>query len=211
MVVSRIAIAFMLASQIIGVGNRKVSSTGSGTQIFCDAIPYSNGELSSVSGGNWAQGTSANIHVNSNTMISFQSDNYATYKWTGAGSFTADQYATTTFSTVNNDLLGPAVRANTTGTFYGVQCNNQGCLMAKVVSGTQTNLTAILPPVPTSGQVVELDVTGTGTATVTFKINGTTIATETDSTPIASGVPGVADYGGHNDTAVSRVCGGNLP
>lgn len=195
-------------AQFAGVNYRAISPTA---PEFTDFFPYTNGELASVSGGNWTT-VNGNMQVISHVISNNQTAGYGLYSWSGVGSFNANQFATVTFTALGNDDMGPGVRTSTSGgnQGYGADCAVGACRITKVVNGVQTNLTSftgILAP----GDVIRLEASGTSPTVLTLKKNGAVLQTYTDSTaPITSaGTPGLFGYGGLGST-VSIVTGGNL-
>lgn len=170
------------------------------TQIASEAFTYSNGNIFSVSGGNWTQsgGNGASTVTIVSNALSSASANGVYGRWTGAGSFTADQYSQITVTSSNGTTrwIGVAVRMGTSTsgfTGYVLSCASTNCKLEKYVSGALTTLQAATAHgISINGKTVRLSITGT---TLTPLVNGATpagfSATYTDPA-IASGTPGWA-------------------
>ncbi|HLJ85999.1 MAG TPA: RHS repeat-associated core domain-containing protein [Candidatus Angelobacter sp.] len=115
------------------------------------------------------------------------------------GSFSNDQFAQVTLASVSSSSsMGPAVRVSPSGlNYYAFGAAGSGASgnywLWKTVNGARTTL-ATGPTAHNVNDVLRLEVTGT---TLTAKINGTVVATVTDST-FQSGNPGIQSNPGVN-------------
>ena len=158
-------------------------------------------------GGNWsiALGSYA---INTNRAEGVDSG-YNDAVWT-ANAFANDQYSTYIVATGSTAYLGPIVRFNagSNSGYFGLYGPGGDNYIVKRVSGSDTNLaTNGSGTAYATGDTLELDVVGN---TLTFKRNGTTLLTYTDSSsPITSGSAGItgSSAGG---TYCSYWEGGNL-
>lgn len=204
------------AQMSVSVG--RVPYPPSGALGFNDSFPYPNGNLNTVSGGNWTNDNSATVqlYVSSNIVSGSTSNNCPTYcfvRWTGGGGpAPANQSTQVTFTGISSALLGPAVRVDTTGasTGYAALCYDNGtiqCSLGKLVNGTLTSLAAPGTAIsPTS--TVKLTVSGTSPAVLTVYVNGTVYTSYSDSSsPITSGDWGLGNYLTNGDTHISNATG----
>lgn len=196
----------------------------SSTYGFTDNFPYSDGNLNSVSGGNWTNDSTASIllYVSSHIVAGSNSsncggglgDNCFT-RWTGSGGpAPANQSTQITYTGISSASLGPAVRVDTSGakTGYGVLCyfnpsySADTCQLFKVVSGTGTLLED--PGTTVSGTAtVKLTASGTNPTVLTVTVNGSTYTTYTDSSsPITTGTWGIDSFSG-SDTHIDQAVG----
>lgn len=187
------------------------------TNVFSDSFPYGNGNLQTVSTGNWSTTDTpafGPLIVFSSHVQSNQNSGDALTLWSGAGSFTTNQCSSITFSSVGTDFIGPTVRSTSGGssftdTFYSIGCNNAGCSIGKVVAGVPTSLTSSTGTI-SPGDVIQLSAVGTSPVLLTMKQNGTILQTYSDSSsPITTGVPGLNNFGAAEDSAISNATGGN--
>jgi hypothetical protein len=162
------------------------------TSIATDAFTYSNGELAAVAGGNWTnlRPSSNEIFISSNRVVGGYS-NTGNYRWDGSGSFTADQYAKITLTTIdwtsNPDVrLGVGVRyssdtdANRDGYYAYIQYESSAehTKIDKVVNGSATNLSNVTGDGFVNGDTIELEAEGT---TLRVFKNGVELRNVTDS------------------------------
>jgi len=117
-----------------------------------------------------------------------------------------DQYGQVTFGTTSSDGVGagfgPTCRAATgaTRTYYRVVGNGSGYELGRKVAGTFTSLSSGAGTTFTSGDTLYLSIMTNGAnADWVLKKNGSTFASGTDTSPIASGRAGV----GHSSTSTS--------
>ena len=187
---------------------------------FKDNFLYSNGDLTSVSGGNWTNAASVGteLYVSANIVsISTSSTCATTYPcyvvWTGGGGpAPANQSTQVTFTGISSDFLGPAVRTSTASqTGYAALCTttygSAQCAIYKNANSTITALTAEGSTISTTS-TVKLSVSGANPASLTLYVNGASYLTYSDSTsPIASGSWGLADVNSNGDTHISQAVG----
>lgn len=187
---------------------------------FSDSFPYANGDLTSVSGGNWtnAASVSTELYVSSNIVAPSTSSNcasaYCFVVWTGGGGpAPANQSTQVTFTGISADLLGPAVRTTISSqTGYAGLCTNgfgavPTCAIEKLVNGTFTNLTGQGATISATS-TVKLTVSGTSSTLLTLYVNGSSYLTYTDSSsPITSGTWGLGDIGNNGDTHINQAIG----
>ena len=194
-----LAITAILCGQIPVPIVCNVGITGP-TQIASDNFnSYSNGDLTTVSGGKWTAG-SGNFDVLSHQVQSNYTSTFTNLaRWTGAGSFNDNQYSRLTIIAFSGSWqsMGPAVRVNSglsTGyVTYWTGTNTVG--LGKLVSGSWTTLNDTCGTVVVN-DVIELDVTGSSTSVLTVKKNGATLCTYSDSSsPITTGTPGLFGNG----------------
>jgi hypothetical protein len=212
------------------LGLAPYAGAASRTSIATDSFTYSTGALDAVSGGNWAQAGDTGwgtMEVESNTIFGLASAGQSVAsaaRWTGAGSFTDNQYAKLVVPVVtnggdNNSNIGVICRGSGvdgTRSFYyaWVTANfvadpNRTVQTGKYVNGTQTQQHSANVAFA-AGNSIEIECDGT---TITVLKNGTAIGgnyTWTDS-DITTGVPGVAGMGGNVATVSGDSWeGGNL-
>jgi hypothetical protein len=163
------------------------------TSIATDAFTYSNGVLESVAGGNWTnlRPSTNDVSVSSNAVVNSGFSTISNYRWDGTGSFTADQYAKITLTTINwtstpNVKLGVSVRfasdtdANRDGYYAYIQ-DESGTVhtkIDKVVNGTATNLSDATGDGFANGDTIELEAEGT---TLRVFKNGVELRSVSDS------------------------------
>lgn len=143
--------------------------------------------------------------------------------WTGAGSFTNDQYSAIIIgglSFLSNQYgIGTSVRSNgltnTARSYYEVVVYadsggpNYQTDVNKMVAGTYTNLVSTTTPTWANGDELSIEVVGT---TITVKKNGTALGgsyTLTDSS-LSTGTPGITGTGG-NTVYADNWEGGTVP
>jgi hypothetical protein len=164
-------------------------------------------------GANWtgrnvsASGTLSIASNKANGSAARTYDNTSADSWSGAGSFTDDQYASVVISglAVQTTSYGIGVIARASGTdgsrsFYGAYVasdaasgGNQTTYLFKIVSGTATSLYSTTHSW-SNGDRVEIECEGT---TIRLCKNGTPLGgswTVTDSS-ITTGAPGIAGGG----------------
>lgn len=131
-----------------------------------------------------------------------------------AGTWSSNQYAEVTMSGVfTANFVGPSVRSNVSGDCYAAVAiiNNVGTTVYLSVfnSGTATTVATASPTVA-DGDVIRLEVTGTGSATrLVVKQNGSVIIASIDpgGTYVNSGNPGIGAYA---NLASATTLGGTL-
>lgn len=108
-----------------------------------------------------------------------------------SGTFANDQYAEAQIVQVGSDnmFMGVCVRGSS-GNAYIFYVDTNQWVLAKVVAGVYTELSNGALTLATN-DLVRLEASGTG---LTGKVNGSTLATATDSS-LASGNPGVSGQG----------------
>lgn len=188
---------------------------------FSDSFPYSDGNLNSVSGGNWTNDSAGSIqlYVSSHIVATSTSNNCPNLcftRWTGTGGTAPSSQSTqVTYTGMSSSELGPAVRVDTGGanTGYGAVCyfditySKDVCQIWKVVAGTTTLLADPGTTVSTTS-TVKLTASGTSPTTLTLYVNGTSYATYSDSSsPITSGTGGLANYLNNGNTHISNATG----
>jgi len=221
----KIVVVALLTFFLTGCGGAQMSiSPGrapfppSGSFGFSDSFPYANGDLTSVSGGNWtnAAALSTELYVSSNIVSSSTSSSCGTYcfvVWTGGGGpAPANQSTQVTFTGISSDFLGPAVLTTTASqTGYAALCTttygSAQCELVKMVSGTETTLVAAGATISTTS-TVKLTASVSTSTTLTIYVNGASYETYTDSSsPITSGTWGLGDAGTSGDTHISNATG----
>lgn len=139
------------------------------------------------------------------SSTSFGSTDANDSRWTGAGTFTANQYAKITVTGISNpggiNKMGVVLRASAdTGTgrdlyrVYYLEDNTSAIVIQKILNGTPTQLNSTNVGAFANGDTVEGEIEEiTGTTTIRSYRNGTLVATVTDTTsPItAIGAPGI--------------------
>jgi hypothetical protein len=159
------------------------------TLVASDAFTYSDGALDSVSGGNWTSlnPASATPSVTSN-KFSTPHALKATARWTGSGTWTADQYAKMTVSglTGGSTFIGVIVRASadtdSNRDHYSAWINENGGTalteIYKTVNGTETSLSSVSGDGWTNGDIIEIEAEST---TIRVFRNGGLLRSITDS------------------------------
>jgi hypothetical protein len=210
-------------SQTWGGGNINIATTSGGDYICVGEIeqPGKIGQLAAAfpyqQTDSFSSGTtlSASWTVVAGTftvtggvaeVASVPADFRANACFTGT-TFNANQYAQVTITSVpaSADALGVAVRmSNSAETFYGFYCTNNIWYLFKLVAGTETTILQGTHT-PAINDVLYLNVIGT---TLTASINGTVVATTTDSS-ISSGYPGITGFKTFNssNSIDNFVCG----
>lgn len=170
-----------------------------------DNFNRSNGGL----GANWtdANGT-AGILIETNVVKADAGVDALAY-W-NADSFSGDQKASMTVTTVGDSFLGPAVRV-TASNGYGFYGGQFGRYLFKVVAGVTSTLSSDGTSVSVS-DVLELQVVGTQ---LTAKVNGADLFTPTDSA-LSSGSGGASSFGSANalrqdDWTADNIGGASVP
>lgn len=139
------------------------------------------------------------------STTSFGSTDANDSRWTGSGTFTAEQYAKITVTGISNpggiNKMGVILRASAdTGAgrdlyrVYYLEDNTSAIVIQKILDGTPTQLDSTNVGTFANGDTVEGEIEEiTGTTTIRSYHNGALIATVTDtSSPItATGAPGV--------------------
>lgn len=183
------------------------------TQIASDPFTYSNGALQTVSGGNWTetgQGNAWTVSSNALTNTSTGGSTTVVYgeKWTGAGTFSPDQYAEVTLnSSSSTTRFGGVILRATGDTYYFFVCASTNCKAGKWNGSSITSIQGAVAHGLTFPLTLHAEITG---STLSFKVNGSTpsgfSATYTDST-YTSGNPGIASNGSTTVTADNFVAG----
>jgi hypothetical protein len=150
------------------------------TQIASDTFTYSNGSLASVSGGNWTQlkgtgdGTSLQVVSNQITPSHFFGAE-KTYRWTGTGTFTADQYASLALGTLTNSggqigvICRPTTDTEANRDYYYAYYLDQSpnaAVYGKLINGTLTQFFSGTGIAWVSGDRISLEVEGTSPPTL---------------------------------------------
>ena len=158
-----------------------------------DNFNRANGAL----GSNWtaAMGT---IQVSGNTAIATSlSGGDASAIWTTGGTFHANQFAQTTIASLNGstDLLGPAVRYNTSGSGYTCIESTTTLALQRDDNNGRTNLAINSSVTGSPGDVLRIEANGsTITCTQTSASGTLNILSATDST-YPAGSPGIFQFG----------------
>jgi hypothetical protein len=159
------------------------------TLVASETFTYSDGALASVSGGNWTSlnPSLATPRVTSNKFDTEHS-NRAVARWTGAGTWLANQYAKITLSglTSGNAVIGVIVRASAdidgNRDYYSAWVNeNAGAFLTeiyKTVNGTETQLSSVSGDGWANGDIIEIEAEGT---TIRVFRNGGLLRSVTDS------------------------------
>lgn len=179
---------------------------------------YSNGDLVAVSGGNWTYvtPTNATANVSSGQVVGLYTSR-AIARYTGAGTWVANQYAKATISNWAGTVarVGVIVRCSadidSAADFYYATLEVAGpnTVIGKMVNGSDSPLLTI-PGVPwTNGDSIEIEVQGT---TLTVFRNGIVVGTATD--PDLSGAPtdraGILISDSQSLATIDNFEGGNL-
>jgi hypothetical protein len=220
---------FLTLALFLGLASY-AGAAASRTSVATDAFAYSTGALHTVSGGNWAQAGDTGwgaMEVTSGTIFGSATAGQSVAsaaRWTGAGSFTDNQYAKIVVPIVtnggdNNSNIGVACRASGvdgTRSFYyaWVTANfvsdpNRTVQTGKYVSGTHTQQHSANFAFA-AGNTIEIECNGT---TITVLKDGVALGgsyTWTDS-DITTGKPGVTGMGNNAATVSGDTWeGGNL-
>lgn len=117
-----------------------------------------------------------------------------TTAWYNASSFSSDQIACAKFTTLA-DSAGVAVRIQSDiQTMYLVVTNGSNLLLRENNAGTMTQLGTEIANAATNDTVC-LSASGSSTVTLTVRVNGAVVRTDTDSSaPITGGSPGLLLY-----------------
>jgi hypothetical protein len=173
------------------------------TEIATDNFNRTNGAL----GANW---DTADTHGCSQTMEIWSNSIYGDCAygfgyWIGAGTFSANQYATSKATLISASYMvaGPAVRvnaANDTGyvAYWGGNYAANTVSISKFVYPSAQAVLVEQCGTLTVGDLITIEVSGSSTTTIVVKKNGTQLCTVDDSSsPITSGTPGMlAHYNG---------------
>lgn len=183
-------------------------------QPFTDSFTRSN--LSSL-GPNWvngSQGSNNNLTIVSNRA---EPPNTGSGYETVFGSFSNDQYASTTVgATTSSGFIEAHVRASSSAqTYYTMFCSGTtgGVELAKVVAGTLTSL-ATNAQNCSAGDKIEVDAIGTAITGYYTPSAGSvpTVSLAATDSAITSGSPGVSVTAGSANTVyVTSFTGGDLP
>lgn len=212
----------MMFAQIIGTSYRHVFVPPR-TQLYTESFAYPNAtDLVADAPTSWAYtNVGVAFEVKGNLAFAWKvgppeagnaPPGFA--KWIGAGTFAINQYSAVTLQTPGGVAIGPAVRISGTSG-YGLGCQSSGCKIVKVVNGSATEVTQFGSHTSlVSGDVVELDATGTTPTILRVYVNGALDATYTDSSStLSAGLAGIYNhYSSSNsgDTSFSNITGGNL-
>lgn len=133
-------------------------------------------------------------------------------RW-NADAFPADQYAQGVLSalsaTVNANIgIGVRIATDNSANYYGLYYDDDtgDTLIFKVVAGVWTQLGAAFTAVRAVNDILRLEVSGT---TLTYKLNGTSQGTRTDSS-LSSGSAGVVGRGLTTAHRIDTWEGGSL-
>jgi hypothetical protein len=158
-----------------------------------DAFTGTNGTALPTYSASWTHTTGAAFLINTNAVCcNSAGDSLA--RW-NADTFPNDQYAQGTIvatSVTSAFGIGVAVRVSTAGPMsgYGVYGGGNASEIVLLNAGSASTLGSVIAAWVVS-DVVRAEMVGT---TLTFKKNGTTVTTRTDST-FTSGAAGLAGYG----------------
>lgn len=187
-------------------------------ELVTDAFTYSNGNLATVSGGVWTTLTAyTDFVVASNKVRGAAGVECAVEITTWAGSLT-DQYAQCVITNNGNPVFcGPAILSNGVDALYvfdariGTPGSQQ---ILKLTTGpTYTPLGSAVNHTLAAGDTVYIE---RQAGVLVTKINGVTVNTETDGSPLVSGKPGMRAFadGSFLDTWAAgdfAVAGGGQP
>ena len=110
--------------------------------------------------------------------------------YTAGGTIAADQYAQ--IKVMNTaGFIGPVLRGDGTNTFYVCYYNAGTATIYKWITGNPTQIGSGSTITPAVNDVIYFEVVGSA---LTFKVNGTTVATATDSSITAAGYTGISIY-----------------
>lgn len=145
-------------------------------------------------GTNWTMGINS-IVISASTVVKGNSAGADNTGWWNANTFPTDHYSQVTIS-ADQDGGGPSVRHQSgANTFYTLYTNGVVLQIYEVTAGTFAQLGVDYANNTVVNDTIKLDATG---STLTPSLNGTPLATRTDST-ITGGAPGLHC----SDTAIS--------
>lgn len=172
---------------------------------FSDDFNRSDGAL----GSNWETltGYSA-LQIDTNKAEAGAVGACAMRVTTAAATFAADHYAEFTVSSITNfDFPAALVRASGTRCYAAFVRPSRIDLYDYADSATRTDIGAYYSGTINNGDVIRLEVSGT---TLTIKVNGSTVKTETDSA-YSSGQPGLLyEFGDGNTTKIDSFAAADL-
>jgi hypothetical protein len=173
-----------------GGGGSDTGGGGGGT--LPQAFTAGDGTALSTYDTSWTVQTGTFV-INSNSVnTNTAGDNMA--RWT-VGSFNDNQYSEITISALGTGYIGGGVRLQTGAqSGYGLYCNGTDSKIIKWTTGTPSTL--YTGSACSGSDVIRLEVSGT---TLTFKKNGTTVTTVSDST-YTTGRPGLVGNGSNATT-----------
>ena len=158
-----------------------------------DNFKRANGAL----GSNWTAAIGT-IQVSSNTAIATAlTGGNASAIWTTGGNFHSNQFAQTTMSSLNGttDLLGPAVRYNTSGSGYTCIESSTTLALQRDDSNARTNLAINSSITGSPGDILRIEANGsTITCTQTTASGTINTLSATDAT-YSTGSPGLFQFG----------------
>lgn len=138
-------------------------------------------------GSNWTLGINT-VVISASTVIKGNTASAEHSAWWNANTFPSDHYSQDVVKLANTDGGGPLVRHQSgANTFYVFLTDGTACHMYESTAGTFVQVGANYTNTLALNDVLKLDVTG---STLTPSINGTPLATRTDSS-ITGGAPGV--------------------
>jgi hypothetical protein len=191
------------------------------TLVASDPFTYSDGVLATVSGGNWANVTTAGgsgvISVSTNRFTGASAGvppGGQVARWTGAGTFSDDQYSSAVFGETDfaSGIRGIGVVARTSADtdgnrdyYYAFAVDNNTYSYGKVVNGTHTSF-GTGSQTWNDGDRIEIECEGT---TIRILRNGVEIASTTDS-DLTTGKPGIHAAGGISAVWGDDWEGGNI-
>jgi hypothetical protein len=180
------------------------------TLVASDTFPYSDGLLDTVSSGNWRYNWRffGGFTMTSGALTGGDSSGQelGAARWTGSGTFTADQYSSVVIKGIQGGFtghkIGPACRISTdyddggsgSRDFYAFQIldngtdSSNGESIIKVVNGVKTVLASATAQTWVDNDVADIEAEGT---TIRGIQNGTLKLSTTDS-DLATGAPGFA-------------------
>ena len=171
-------------------------------QVVTDDFNRADGGL----GANWTNNSGFSpLAIVSNTCKGSGGGAHNVASYTAAGTAPADQYAQFKVTTTGG-FIGPVLRSNGTGTFYTCYYNAGAATIYKWIGGSATQIdTGCAALTPAINDVVYLEVLGSA---LTFKVNGVSVCTATDSSITGAGYTGIDIF--DTGAAVDDFQGGAL-
>lgn len=172
-----------------------------------DGFTYSDGDLASVGGGNWATLSGfSNLNVATNKLkpnTSAADGAVRLASWSGSTSAQWAQLTLAAFTGGAAPFVGPTVLSDGTSTFYYCDIRDTSWAIYKVTSGSFSSLSSTSVTTAVN-DVAYIDATYNGSTQTVVNVyrngGGSPLVTATDaSSPITSGRPGIRMW--HADTA----------
>jgi hypothetical protein len=185
--------------------------------VASDTFTYANGSLDTAAGGNWHDLSLGSFEITSNAATTPYTS-FAKARWTGAGTWAADQYSKAKMTRNASSRNGVCVRVSSTDdpsvTMYAAWVaaqsgSNSNTVIAKWVSGTVTTISDQPGDGWATGDTIELEAVGSQISV--FK-NGVLLRSVTDtSIPGGSSTrAGIILSDGSGGAAMDDWEGGNI-